>query len=104
MNFYHLFVGRVKPKCPVDNKDIKKESTFPDSAISREIGGLKCRCNNSIIGCQWVGEVRTVAVSHSSYYVTIFNHSKKSNYKILRFVQCRNVSQVSVILSSDWFS
>ncbi|XP_075246294.1 TNF receptor-associated factor 4-like [Convolutriloba macropyga] len=52
---------KVSPKCPIDGKGIKKESTFPDSAISREIGGLKCRCNNSIIGCQWIGEVRTVA-------------------------------------------
>ena len=63
---FSMILGcRVSPKCPIDGKGIKKESTFPDSAISREIGGLKCRCNNSIIGCQWIGEVRTVAVSWS---------------------------------------
>ncbi|XP_065654981.1 TNF receptor-associated factor 5 isoform X4 [Hydra vulgaris] len=43
--------------CPIDKEPITDNEVFQDKHLMREIGQLKCYCNNKDAGCVWKGEL-----------------------------------------------
>ncbi|XP_065679153.1 TNF receptor-associated factor 5 isoform X2 [Hydra vulgaris] len=43
--------------CPIDKEPINDNEIFQDKHLMREIGQLKCYCNNKDAGCLWKGEL-----------------------------------------------
>ncbi|XP_065679151.1 TNF receptor-associated factor 5 isoform X1 [Hydra vulgaris] len=50
--------------CPIDKEPINDNEIFQDKHLMREIGQLKCYCNNKDAGCLWKGELLEIQKHH----------------------------------------
>jgi len=51
------------PRCPIDGKDIAKNTSFLDKCCEREVLNLQCCCRYEDRKCDWRGNFRQLQVN-----------------------------------------
>ena len=62
--------------CPIDKEPIDDDEIFQDKHLMREIGQLKCYCNNNNLGCSWKGDLLELQVNFLVVFILMASFTK----------------------------